>query len=133
MKPPNKPSDIVAEAYISSIHRNTGDEEFRTYVWVGHPYKEGEQWICEEFVQGFFQRKAPGSSSLEALANALCLVRIDLEGLVALGHKLFIPGEVEGDNSEVLKRVFGLYSALELNYRAELVQPSAGSADSIST
>lgn len=112
IEPPGKPAQIIAEGEIFSKHRNHPNETFRTRIWIGKPYQEGDKWICEEYVEGFSQGKAPGGSSLEALCGAICVARIDIEGLIALGYELVIPDDPTVIGSEkVFRKVFSLYFA----------------------
>ena len=117
VEPPEKPEDTIAEAFVFATHENEPGETFRTQFWIGRPYKDGDHWICEEFVEGFSQRKVPGASSVEALAGALTVARIDFEMLIALGWQLSLTENPEGMRSdEVLRKLFALNSSMGLQY-----------------
>jgi hypothetical protein len=54
--PPSKPDQVVIETEIFPRHRDHPEEKFRTRLWIGKPHFDDGQWICEEYVENFFQR-----------------------------------------------------------------------------
>ena len=111
VRPPVKPSVVSAEA---TVRTKLGSSVEDLAIWIGQPYRSGERWICEEHVQGFSQRKVPGDSSLESLAYALTVARIDLEGLITLGYSLSLLSDPSNKaDYEVLKKLFGIIPFLK--------------------
>jgi hypothetical protein len=109
--PPARPTVIAAEATIHSI-LGTSTEEIM--IWIGIPYKQENSWICEEHVQGFSQRRVKGETSLQSLANALTVARIDLEGLLTLGYSLTFPSSNSNfENYELLQTTFSVVPFLK--------------------
>ena len=112
----------IAQYLLSSRLESEPGEVFKTPIFIGTPYQENGEWFCEEHVVGFSCRKVSGESSLQALASALCVARIDVEMLDCLGHKFFIPEKPElTDNDELIPYLFGLSSS---KYRLELIDPN---------
>lgn len=111
VKPPKKPENVSAQVVIRST---LTAEPADILVWIGIPYFNSQEWICEEHVEGFSQRKVYGKTSLQALSNALSVARIDLEGLISLGYVLTIPEHHSKlSNRDALQELFSVVPLLD--------------------